>query len=299
MKFQETFRAHAGTRPVISFEMFPPKTDAALEKFDRVVPELVKLRPDFMTVTYGALGSTRDRTLEIAARIKREHRVETASHLTCVGSTREEIDDILGALADSGIENIVALRGDPPGDETEFRPVEGGYARAIDLVRHIREHGGFGVAVAGYPEKHLEAPDLETDLDFLTEKVAAGADVVVTQLFYDNADYFRFVESCRERGVECPIVPGILPIVSQKQILRITGMCGSRIPDDLAARLEAASGDAAAEQEVGVDQAVRQVTELLEAGVPGIHFYVLNRATHMREIFARLPESLTRRDRDD
>lgn len=291
MKFGETFNKFDGVRPVFSFEVFPPKTDKALEKFQRILPELINLSPDFITVTYGAMGSTQDKTLEIARSIKAENGIATACHLTCVGSTSEEIEVILNQIHDNGIENIVALRGDPPQGETEFKQKEGGYAHAIDLVRHIKPRQQFGIAVAGYPEKHIEASDMNTDLEFLKEKVDAGADVVITQLFYDNQAFFKFHERARSIGITCPIVPGILPILSAKQVKRITSMCGTTIPPKLQADLNAAGDDNKAALEIGIHQAIEQVTELLDWGVPGIHFYVLNRSSHMQRIFSEIPIS--------
>ena len=289
MRFADYFSNRR--RPVISFEVFPPKTPKAMEQLNAALPRLVALRPSYMTVTYGAFGTTQERTLEIAARIRREHSLETASHLTCVGATRAQIDAILARLESSGIENIVALRGDPPLGEERFVPPEGGFAHASELVAHIRERGGFGLAVAGYPEKHLEAPDLDTDLGFLERKVAAGADVVITQLFYDNRDYFAFVEKARSLGITVPIVPGLLSIQSYQQIVRITSMCGSKIPAALRERLEAAGEDVAKVREVGVEWTVDQCRELLGAGVPGIHFYVLNRPAPMEAIVHALTAS--------
>lgn len=286
MKLQDVFAWRRG--PVISFEVFPPKTDAALQSFQAVLPRLVALRPDFMTVTYGALGTTRDRTLEIAASIKRDHGMEAACHLTCVGSTAADIDRHLGEIRDSGIENIVALRGDPPQGQASFVPPPGGYRHARELVEHIRRFSGFGIAVAGYPEKHIEAPDMESDLRHLREKVAAGADIVITQLFYDNRHYFRLVESARALGISVPIVPGLLPIISLQQVKRITSLCGSTIPGPLLERLEAAAEDEEASIEVGVRHAVGQAAELIERGAPGIHFYVLNRSRHMIPIMEAL-----------
>jgi methylenetetrahydrofolate reductase (NADPH) len=279
MKLEDVFSRRR--RPVISFEVFPPKTDAAMASFQTVLPRLVALRPDFMTVTYGALGSTRDRTLEIAASIKRDHRMEAACHLTCVGSTAADIDRILGEIRERGIENIVALRGDPPQGQASFVAPAGGYRHARELVQHIRRFSGFGVAVAGYPEKHIEAPDPETDLRHLREKVAAGADIVITQLFYDNRHYFRLVEKARATGISVPIVPGLLPIISLQQVKRITSLCGSTIPGPLLQLLEAAGEDEEASLQVGVRHALEQAGELLARGAPGIHFYVLNRSRHM------------------
>jgi methylenetetrahydrofolate reductase (NADPH) len=277
------------TRPVISFEVYPPKPDSSPEAFRSVLAKLVDLRPDFMTVTYGAFGSTRIRTIEIAEMIRREFGVECACHLTCVGSTAADIARIVGDIERAGVGNIIALRGDPPQESAApYVPVPGGYLHADELVTHIRSTGRFGIAVACYPEKHLEAPDFEADLAHLKGKVDAGADIAITQLFYDNRHYFRLVERARAIGIGIPIVPGILPIVSLGQVKRITSMCGATIPRDLLARLEAVGGDGVRALEVGVAHAIAQARELLASGVPGIHFYVLNRSKHMQEIFARL-----------
>ncbi len=238
MRFDEFYSRMTG--PHISFEVFPPKTDAAMTSLRRVVPELIELGPSYMTVTYGALGSTRERTLEIAALLKREYGMESACHLTCVGSSRADLDRLLDDIRGAGIENIVALRGDPPRGETAFVPPPDGYGHANELVAHIRRrHGngtnGFGLAVAGYPEKHIESPDRDSDLRHFKNKVDAGADIVITQLFYDNADFFSFADAARELGVTRPIVPGLLPVLSAKQVCRITSLCGAKIPPALRA----------------------------------------------------------------
>jgi methylenetetrahydrofolate reductase (NADPH) len=281
---------NGSTGPHISFEVFPPKTDAAMESLRRVLPELIDLGPSYMTVTYGALGSTRERTLEIAALIKREYRMESACHLTCVGSSCADLDRILDDIRGSGVENIVALRGDPPRGETTFVPPPDGYCHGNELVAHIRSRhaGDFGLAVAGYPEKHIESPDRESDLRHFKNKVDAGADIVITQLFYDNADFFAFVDAARALGVTKPIIPGLLPVLSAKQVRRITSLCGSKIPPSLQADLEAAEEDDGHAEEVGIRQCVAQATELLRRGVPGIHFYVLNKSSHMRRIMMQL-----------
>jgi methylenetetrahydrofolate reductase (NADPH) len=288
MRFPEFYAGATG--PHISFEVFPPKTDAAMDSLRRVLPELIELGPSYMTVTYGALGSTRERTLEIAALIKREYRMESACHLTCVGSSRADLDRLLDDIERAGIENIVALRGDPPRGETAFVPPPDGYGHANELVAHIRRRhpAGFGLAVAGYPEKHVESPDRDSDLRHFTNKVNAGADIVVTQLFYDNADFFSFVDAARALGVRRPIIPGLLPVLSAKQVRRITSLCGSKIPPALQADLEAAGEDDGHAEEVGIRQCVAQAAELLRRGVPGIHFYVLNKSSHMRRIMAQL-----------
>jgi methylenetetrahydrofolate reductase (NADPH) len=281
--------------PVISFEVFPPKTDAAMQNLELVLPEIVRLRPDFMTVTYGALGSTQERTLDIASKIQNQHKVPTACHLTCVGSSKADLDTTLRRIHDAGIRNIVALRGDPPVGETKFVAPKDGLGHANELVEFIRggeragKFGPMGIAVAGYPEKHIEAPDLKTDLANLKKKVDAGADCVVTQLFYDNRHYFNFVKMAREMGIEVPIVPGLLPILSAKQVMRITSICGSCLPEDLKRDLEAAGDDPAKSEEIGVKQCIAQATELLEKGAPGIHFYVLNKSSHMMRIMDKVP----------
>lgn len=288
MRFSEFYADAAG--PHISFEVFPPKTDTAMDSLRRVLPELIELGPSYMTVTYGALGSTRERTLEIAALIKREYRMESACHLTCVGSSRVDLDRLLDDIDKAGIENIVALRGDPPLGETAFVAPPDGYCHANELVAHIRRRhdSSFGLAVAGYPEKHIESLDRDSDLRHFTNKVNAGADIVITQLFYDNADFFSFVDAARALGVTKPIIPGLLPVLSAKQVRRITSLCGSKIPPTLHADLEAAGEDDGRAEEVGIRQCVEQATELLRRGVPGIHFYVLNRSNHMRRIMAQL-----------
>ena len=286
MRFPDIYSQRSA--PVISFELFPPKTEKAYENLRGVLPRLVALRPNFMTVTYGAMGSTRARTLEIVSMIRRDHGLDTAAHLTCVGSTRKEIDEVLGKVAAAGIENIVALRGDPPQGEERFVAVEGGFAHADELVAHIRRQHDFGIAVAGYPEKHVEAPDMDTDLRHLKHKTEAGADVVITQLFYQNSDYFAFVERTRALGIDVPVVPGLLPIQSYQQIRRITQMCGSVIPDALREQLQAAGDDAAGIRDIGVRWCVDQCQELLARAVPGIHFYVLNRAEQMERILSGL-----------
>jgi len=288
MRFAEFYTGSTG--PHISFEVFPPKTDAAMASLRRVLPELIELQPSYMTVTYGALGSTRERTLEIAALIKREYRMESACHLTCVGSSRADLDRLLDDIRNSGIENIVALRGDPPRGETTFVPPPDGYCHGNELVAHIRRRhaADFGIAVAGYPEKHLESPDVDSDLRHFKNKVDAGADIAITQLFYDNDHFFSFVKAVRALGVTKPIIPGLLPVLSAKQVQRITSMCGSQIPPTLQAELEAAGDDDDKAEEVGIRQCVAQATELLRRGVPGIHFYVLNKSRHMRRIMVQL-----------
>jgi methylenetetrahydrofolate reductase (NADPH) len=265
-------------RFTLSFELFPPKTPAAEESLWENLGQLMRYQPDVVTCTYGAGGSTRDKTLDIVEQTKRRFGVRVASHLTCVGSTVEQLVSYLQEAERRGVENIVALRGDPPKGETAFKPVEGGLCYACELVELIRQGTPkFGVAVAGYPEKHQEAATLDADLKHLQRKVAAGADCVLTQLFYDNADFFRFRDRCREVGINVPIIPGILPVTNLAQIQRITSLCKAKLPDEMVADLNGRD-DPDWQFEAGVRWAARQVQDLIDAGVPGIHFYVLNRS---------------------
>lgn len=263
----------------LSFELFPPKTaDAEAVLFEHVAA-LVKLGPSYITCTYGAGGSTRDKTLQIVQEVARRFGCSVAAHLTCVGSTVDALRSFLRDAEARGVENIIALRGDPPRGEKSFKPVAGGLRYANELVALIRsEFPGFGIAVAGYPEKHLEAPSFEVDLANLKRKVAAGADAVITQLFYDNDDFFRFQDRCEAIGIREPIVPGLLPVTNLAQIQRITSLCGARLPEAFIEALRACGDDSAGQFQVGVEFATRQVQGLVDAGVPGIHFYVLNKS---------------------
>jgi methylenetetrahydrofolate reductase (NADPH) len=263
----------------LSFELFPPKTPVGEAALWQNLEELMAFRPSFVTCTYGAGGSTREKTLEIVTEVRRRYGGSVASHLTCVGATVDQLRQYLQAAHERGIENIVALRGDPPRGETEFKQVAGGLRYANELVEIIRgEFPQFGIAVAGYPETHQEAPSAEVDLQNLKRKVDAGGNVVITQLFYDNADFFAFRKACQILGIRVPIVPGILPVTNLAQVQRIAAMCKAGLPDDFLAKLQAAGDDEKAQFEIGVEHAIRQVRELQAAGVPGIHFYVLNKS---------------------
>jgi methylenetetrahydrofolate reductase (NADPH) len=292
MRFPEYFQN--SEKPVVSFELFPPKTDVGMRTIkEKLLPNLARHRPSYITVTYGAMGSTQGKTLEIASLIKNEFALESACHLTCVGSSRVDLDDTLSKIRDAGISNIVALRGDPPKGSDAFVATQDGFSNADQLVSHIRatEPDGLpvGLAVAGYPEKHIEAPNLDTDIQNLKRKVDAGADIVITQLFYDNSFYFDFVDKARAAGIRVPIVAGLMPILSASQIQRITSMCGATLPTDLAAKLKTAIDDDGKAEVIGIDQCIAQAAQLLENGAPGIHFYVLNKHTHMDEIINALP----------
>ncbi|HUY91887.1 MAG TPA: methylenetetrahydrofolate reductase [NAD(P)H] [Pirellulales bacterium] len=263
----------------LSFELFPPKTDAGEEELFRHLEELVAFEPSYITCTYGAGGSTRQKTLEIVERVHQRFGCPVASHLTCVGSTADELRSYLREARSRGVGHIVALRGDPPKGETSFQAVAGGLRYASELVALIRgEFPEFGIAVAGYPETHVEALSPEADLENLKRKVDAGGDVVITQLFYFNEDFFRFRERCQRLGIQAPIVPGILPVTNLAQIRRITSLCGAKLPSAFVADLEVRSDDAEAQFELGVEFATRQTQELIDDDVPGIHFYVLNKS---------------------
>lgn len=286
MRIRELFDRGA---PVFSFEFFPPKTEVGERSLIRTIDNLRELAPSFVSVTYGAGGSTREKTLEIVSRIKREHGIEAMAHLTCVGHSRDEIAAILDRLAAAGLENVLPLRGDPPRGETHFvRPADG-FGYASELVAFIKSRGyTFCLAGAGYPEGHPECRDLDRDVHNLKRKVDAGVEVIITQLFYDNAAYRGFVERARRIGIAVPILPGIMPITNVPQIERITSLCGALIPDRLRARLQAAAGDDAAVLRVGVEHALAQCRDLLAAGAPGIHFYTLNQSPATAAILAEL-----------
>jgi methylenetetrahydrofolate reductase (NADPH) len=273
----------------LSFELFPPKTEAGEALLFSNLRELMAFHPSFVTCTYGAGGSTRTKTLDIVQRVRREFGCTVAAHLTCVGSTLDDLRAFLTDAGTRGVENIVALRGDPPRGDGQFRPLPGGLRYANELVSLIRrEFPAFGVAVAGYPEKHQEAPTAEADLENLKRKVEAGAHAVITQLFYDNGDFFRFRQRYEQIGIGVPLVPGILPVTNLDQIRRITSLCGARLPAEFVAGLATFENDSQGQFEVGVEYAARQVQELLNAGVPGLHFYVLNRSPATAQVLSRV-----------
>jgi methylenetetrahydrofolate reductase (NADH) len=275
--------------PVFSFEFFPPKTEQGERALLATIQRLRELRPSFVSVTYGAGGSTREKTLEITTHIKREFGIEAMAHLTCVGHDRTELAAILDRLRDSGLENVLPLRGDPPAGQTSFVPNADGFAHAVELVRFIRASGyQFCLAGAGYPEGHVECRDRNRDLEHLRDKVAAGLDFVITQLFFDNADYFDFIARARRAGITVPIVPGIMPITNVAQIERITRLCGAHIPDALSARIRAVQDDDERVRQVGIEYSTRQCRDLLAGGAPGIHFYTLNQSPATAAILAEL-----------
>jgi len=275
--------------PCFSFEFFPPKTEEGVEQLLRTVEELAPLEPGFVSVTYGAGGSTRDRTLELVTTIKQRSGVEAMAHLTCVGHTRAELKEVLDRVAAAKIENVLVLRGDPPKGEKVFTPVPGGFRFASELVRFVREEDyPFCLGGACYPEGHLENPSREVDLKNLKAKVDAGLDFVITQLFFDNAFYFDFVERARRVGINVPIVPGIMPITNYEQLNRFIRLCGTTLPMRLALQLEKVKENPEAVMQLGIAHATVQCIELLGRGVPGIHFFTLNRSPATRMIVSAL-----------
>jgi methylenetetrahydrofolate reductase (NADPH) len=277
-------------KPVISFELFPPKTDEGDRNLlEKTLPALRQLQPDYVSVTYGAGGSTRDKTLMIVDRVQREHGLTALAHLTCVGATQDEIKSLLADFRRLGVKNILALRGDPPGGTGEFRKTEGGFEFAHELVRVIRELGEFSIGVAGFPEGHIACREgKEVDWQRLKMKVEAGADFVVTQLFFDNNDFYEFRDFLSKKcGVTVPLVAGILPILNGPQIKRFTAMCGSRLPASLVNSLDQLGDDEASIQ-FGIEYATQQCQDLLRQGTPGIHFYTLNKARSTAAVLRNL-----------
>jgi methylenetetrahydrofolate reductase (NADPH) len=281
----------AGGGPVFSVEFFPPRTPEGVEGLFETVEALKPLEPDFVSVTYGAGGATREGTVEIATRIKREHGLEAMAHLSCVGETRDGLTEILDRFEAAGIENVLALRGDPPRGEAAFQAPDGGLSSAAELAAFISERYGFSIGGACFPEVHPEAASLEADLAYLKTKVAAGARFLITQLFFDNRVYFSFVDAAREAGIEVPIIPGVIPIATYAQVTRICELCDASIPVALSGAMDALGGDAEAETLLGVAYAAQQCEELLAGGAPGVHFYALNRAPGTRAVLSALRAS--------
>ena len=269
----------ATQQTVRSLEFFPPKDEAGVEALRHTATALKRIAPDFVSVTYGAGGSTRERTAQVSRLLHNEIGFTVMPHLTCVGHTRDELNGVADQLYADGYRNIMTLRGDPPKGSTEFKVATDGLRYGSDLVALLKaRHPDFCLGVGGYPEKHPEAPSLEIDLDNLKRKVDAGAAFVTTQLFFDNALYYRFVEKCRARGITVPIVPGLMPVLSLKQIKRFTEMCGASLPEKLIKRLEAAGEHPEIVESVGNEWAVTQIRDLLAHGAPGYHLYIMNRA---------------------
>ena len=275
-------------QPVISFEFFPPKTDQGMRSLFRTVKSLKALQPGFISVTYGAMGSTRDKTLDLVRRMKHEVGLEAMSHLSCIGASRSDITATLKTLQTYDIDNVLALGGDPPQGLVDFVQPPDGFRHANELAAHIKSLAHFCIGGACYPEGHIDAPSKEVDLFYCQKKVEDGVDFLITQLFFDNQDYFDFVARARAAGIQVPIVPGIMPITNFTQIKRFTQICGSKIPAQLAHDLSPIEDELERVEAYGIAYAVKQCRELLEAGAPGIHFYTLNKSKAVQRILAEL-----------
>ncbi|HMD56228.1 MAG TPA: methylenetetrahydrofolate reductase [NAD(P)H] [Solirubrobacteraceae bacterium] len=278
----------AAEGPVFSFEFFPPKTQDGERNLEAALTELGALEPSFVSVTYGAGGSTREKTIEIVKRIKEEHGLEAMAHFTCVGATVEQLRGTLDEMREAGIDNVLALRGDPPAGEEAWTKTEGGLEYSRELVELIAAGYPFAIGAACFPETHIHATSAEADLEHLVEKVGAGVDFLITQVFFDNSYYFDFVARARAAGIGVPIIPGVMPITRVGQVERMAAMCGSEIPEELHRELHARGEDPEAVLDFGVAYATLQCAELLAAGAPGIHFYTLNRSPATRAILSAL-----------
>jgi methylenetetrahydrofolate reductase (NADPH) len=283
-------RIGSDAEPSFSFEFFPPRTDEGERNLGRALAELSRLNPTFVSVTYGAGGSTTEKrkTIDIVRHLKRDYGMEAMAHFTCVGATTAELREMLDTMRDAGVENVLALRGDPPEGQDEWTATEGGLSFSRELIELIRDDYDFAIGAACFPEVHIHATDAESDLRYLKEKVDAGARFLITQLFFDNQCYYDFVGRARDLGIDVPIVPGIWPITNASQIKRVTGMCGSRIPDRLLHELELRGDQPDAVKDLGVAYATLQCADLLANGAPGIHFYTLNRSPATRAILSAL-----------
>ena len=277
--------------PCFSFEFFPPKDHEAVDRLLATVAELEQDDPGFVSVTYGAGGSTRTRTIEVVRRIREETSIDVMAHLTCAGSTRDELHGVLRELDAAGIENVLALRGDPPAGEREWKPTPGGLSYSTELAQLVSDQCEFAIGAACHPEVHAEAPDMASDIDFLKHKVAAGASFLISQLFFDSELYFDFVDQVRAAGITVPILPGIMPITNYSQLKRFTERCGATIPDRLDRELAPVADDKKAVEDLGVAYATLQCSDLLARGAPGIHFFTLNRSPATRSILAALRAS--------
>ncbi len=279
------------SKRTLSFEFFPPADQAGVKRLFDTIDALKVYKPDFVSITYGAGGSTQAMTVEMSVRAQRETDLTVMAHITCAAQTGEFVDGVLHRLEAEGIENLIVLRGDPPRGQSEFVAVRGGFTHATDLIRHVKGRFRFGVAAACYPEGHPESIDLESDMKYTRLKLDEGAEFLITQLFYDNDDFYAFLERAAKSGVDVPIIPGLMPILSASQIRRITGLCGASIPKDLDILLKRYGDDNRAVRQIGIEHTTRQVSDLLDNGAQGIHFYVLNRRYSMIRILETLRES--------
>lgn len=284
-RIRDLFLQHAKT---YSFELFPPKTDKGFENLLKTIAQLCELKPDYISCTYGAGGGNREKTFDVVQHIEEHHHVIGMAHLTCVLNTKDDIRAIVEDIKSRGIRNILALRGDPPKDHPDWQPTEDNFKYSSELAAFIRaKHGEyFGIAVAGFPEGHLLCPDRDKDAEFLKLKIDAGADFVITQLFFDNRDYFGYIERLRKIGVQVRVIPGILPITDYKALQRFCAVCGATVTDEVKKIFEPLQDDQDATLKAGTEFAIRQCQELLDGGAPGIHFYCLNKAHPTAEILA-------------
>ncbi|HOJ63956.1 MAG TPA: methylenetetrahydrofolate reductase [NAD(P)H] [Spirochaetota bacterium] len=282
-------------KTVISVEVFPPKRDDDVEKLYQTIEELKVIKPDFVSVTYGAGGSTRDKTVDIASKIKNKIGIEVMAHLTCVNSTKEEIGNVITQLKNNNIQNILALRGDPPQGQTNFTKTIGGFGHANELVAYIRSRNEeWSIGVAGYPEGHIESPSLEEDIKNLKRKVDSGADFIVSQLYYDNNDFFKFLDLTRKAGINVPIIPGIFPILNFNTIKKITSLCGAKIPKNLLEKLEKYQDNSEETEKIGIEYAINQTLELIENKIEGIHFYSMNKSKATITIYNSIKDKIKR-----
>ena len=275
MKISEKLKSSS---PVFSFEFFPPKDEAGFQSLFEAIGRLKSANPAFVSVTYGAGGSTRSKTVDLVGKIKNDIEIESMAHLTCVGHQKEEIVSVLESLHTLEIDNVLALRGDPPMGDEKFVKTEGGFGYANELVSFIKSKSSFCIGAACYPEGHIECPNLKIDMDNLKRKVDAGVDFLITQLFFDNKYYFDFIDKAIQAGINIPIIPGIMPILNIKQSQRFTKMCGATISDSLLAKFDGIQDDPEKVREIGINHAIDQCKDLLRSGAPGIHFYTLNRS---------------------
>ncbi len=285
MKISEKLKS---STPIFSFEFFPPKDEAGFQSLFETIEKLKPAEPAFVSVTYGAGGSTRSKTVDLVGKIKNEIGLESMAHLTCVGHQKNEIVSVLESLQDCGMENILALRGDPPKGEEHFVKTEGGFGYGNELVSFIKSKFSFCIGAACYPEGHIECPDLQKDMDNLKRKVDSGVDFLITQLFFDNKHYFDFISRTEKEGISIPIIPGIMPILNLKQSQRFTKMCGANLSDSLLAKFDGFEDDPEKVREIGINHAIEQCRDLLQSGAPGIHFYTLNRSKATLAILKKL-----------
>jgi methylenetetrahydrofolate reductase (NADPH) len=287
MKISEKLKV---STPVFSFEFFPPKDSDGFATLYETIARLKSSAPAFVSVTYGAGGSTRAKTVSLVGNIKNKIGIESMAHLTCVGHDQQEIHSVLESLQDQNIENVLALRGDPPQGEEKFIKTEGGFEYANELVSFIKNNYSFSIGAACYPEGHVECPDLDKDIENLQRKVDSGVDFLITQLFFDNRHYFDFLDRAQKKNINIPVIPGIMPILNFKQIQRFTKMCGAHLSNSLIAKFDGAKDDMEKVRKIGIEHAVRQCRELLENKAPGIHFYTLNRSKATLAILEELKE---------